>query len=41
MISHPDLKQLQYTNECNQTSEFGQLIEYNERDIFPQKSCRK
>ena len=25
----------------NQTMKFGQLIEYNKRNLFPQKSCRK
>ena len=28
-------------SEDNQTTKFGQLIEYNTRDIFPQKVCRK
>ena len=25
----------------NQAIKFGQVIEYNNRNIFPQKSCRK
>ena len=25
----------------NQTFKIGQVIEYNKRNIFPQKSCRK
>ena len=25
----------------NQTIKFGELIEYNKRNIFPQKLCRK
>ena len=28
-------------NKGNQTMEFGQLIEYNKRNIFLQKLCRK
>ena len=27
-------------SESNQTMKFAQLIEYNKRNIFPQKSCR-
>ena len=29
------------TSKSKQTMEFGQLIEYNEINIFLQKSCRK
>ena len=47
-MSQPGL-QLQYTyilpnisqNKGNQTMKFGQLIEYNKRNIFLQKLCRK
>ena len=28
-------------NKGNQTMKFGQLIEYNKRNIFLQKLCRK
>ena len=28
-------------SKCNQTIKFGQLIEYNKRNIFLQKLCRK
>ena len=28
-------------SKSNQTIKFGQLIEYNKRNIFLQKSCRK
>ena len=47
-MSQPGL-QLQYTyilpnisqNKGNQTMKFGQLIEYNKRNIFLQKLCGK
>ena len=28
-------------SKVNQTMKFGQLIEYNMRNIFPEKSCTK
>ena len=30
-----------FRSKDNQTMKFGQLIEYNKRNIFHQKSCRK
>ena len=30
-----------FRRKDNQTMKFGQLIEYNKRNIFHQKSCRK
>ena len=33
----PDISQ----NKSNQTMKFGQLMEYNKRNIFRQKLCQK
>ena len=47
MTSQPGEKQLQYTlrnisrSKSNQTMKFSQLIEYNMRNIFLEKSCTK
>ena len=32
---------IQYLSKCNQTVKFGQLIEYNMRNIFLEESCTK
>ena len=48
MTSRPGLQTIAIHRLCNisqskgnQTMKFGQLIEYNRKNIFPQKVCRK
>ena len=50
MTSQPVSKQLQFTHcpishkvkaTTNHTTKFGQFIEYNKKNVFLQKSCRK
>ena len=48
MTSQPDLQTVAIhilpnisQSKCNQTMKFGQIIEYNKRNIFHQKLCGK